>query len=503
MKSIIFLFVFISTFIVVKAQDKYTPDWESLNKHEAAPQWFQDAKVGVYFTWGPHSIPENGAGWYPRWMYTPGINNRGQKTYDYHQKHFGPNYHYHDFCKDWRTPKFDAIEWVDAFEDMGAKYIGAIAEHHDGFSLWDSEVNPWNAKDMGPQIDIIGALSAETRKRDLKFMATFHHGFNMMYYPKPENSYVRPVSRYNIIEKGEFNYPKGGDYDKLYGNLSYDEAHEYWLQKLDEVIDQYSPDYIWMDFGQRFLKEDYLQQFLVHYFNHAQENKKEVLVNTKGGFFPTDLAIINVERATLPDISDFTWVSDFMLGGNWTYNKFNRIAIDPHKALRILADIVSKNGTMIFCAAPMADGTIPPEQLETMKEIGAWLKLYGEAIYETRPFVAFGEGVTKIVNDLDYEWNTYNLVRTGLWDLNSGDIRYTQKGNTVYAIQLGWPGENIAILLETFAGKGRDLKIKSVELLGSDEKIKWTKTKEGLRITSPAEKPKEADAAIVYRIKLK
>ncbi|WP_111710254.1 alpha-L-fucosidase [Lutibacter citreus] len=503
MKPVILFLMLISAVFFVNAQDKYTQDWESLKEHEAAPQWFQDAKVGVYFTWGPYSIPASGGEWYPRWMYTPGINNRGQKTYDYHQKNFGPNYHYNDFCKDWKTPKFNAKEWVDVFEDMGAKYIGAIAEHHDGFSLWDSKVNPWNAKRMGPKIDIIGAISKETRKRGLKFMATFHHGFNMMYYPKPENSFVRPMSRYNMMEKGEFNYPKGGDYDKLYGNLPYKEAQEYWLEKLNEVIDKYSPDYIWMDFGQRFLREEYLKKFLVNYFNHALNNKKEVLVNTKGGFFPTDLAIINIERATLPDISNFTWVSDFKLGANWSYNQFNRTALNPQKALRILADIVSKNGTMIFCAAPMANGTIPLEQLKTMKEIGAWLKLYGEAIYETRPFVAYGEGVTKIVNDLDYEWNTYNLVRTGLWDLNSGDIRFTSKGNTVYAIQLGWPGENKTVLMETFTGKAKHFKIKSISLLGSKEKIKWRKTNEGLKVITPSQKPKEADAAIVYKIILK
>lgn len=495
--------VLLLNIIHVNAQEKFTPNWESLKKHEASPKWFQDAKVGVYFTWGPYSIPASGGEWYPRWMYTPGINNRGQKTFDYHQKNYGPNYHYHDFCKDWKTPNFNAKKWVDVFENMGAKYIGAIAEHHDGFALWNSKVNPWNALNVGPRIDIIKAISEEAKKRDLKFMATFHHGFNMMYYPKSENSFVRPASRYNFMEDMKFTYPKGGDYDKLYGNLPYEESHKYWLAKLDEVMDQYSPDYIWMDFGQRFLKDEYLKKFLVNYFNDAKEKNKEVVVNTKGGFFPTELAIINVERATLPDISEFTWVSDFKLGANWSYNQFNRKAINPQKAIRILADIVSKNGTMIFCAAPMANGTIPPEQLEAMKKIGAWLKLYGEAIYETRPFVAFGEGITKIENDLNQEWNTYNLVRTGLWDLNAGDIRYTKKGNTVYAIQLGWPGENKEVLMKTFGNKAKGFKIKSIAVLGSKEKTKWKKTKNGLVVITPSFKPKEADAAIVYKIELK
>lgn len=503
LKTFLILFLAIAITKITLAQEKFTPDWESLKKHNAAPEWFQDAKVGVYFTWGPYSIPGDGSNWYPRWMYTYGINNRGKKTYDYHQKHFGPNVQYHDFCKQWKTPKFNAKEWVDIFQDMGAKYIGAIAEHHDGFALWNSKVNPWNAAVMGPKIDIIKEISDETKKRNLKFMATFHHAFNMMYYPKVENSLNRPVSRYNMIEKGDFKYPKGGDYDKLYGNLSYAESNDYWLEQLNEVIKQYSPDYIWMDFGVRFIDDSHKKQFLSNYFNAAAKKKQEVLVNTKGGFFPTDLAIINVERATLPDISKFTWVSDFELGGSWTYNQYNRKAINPLKAIRILADIVSKNGTMILCASPMADGTIPSEQIESMHKFGSWLKLYGQAIYNTRPFVAYGEGVTEIKQDMDFEWNTYNLVRTGLWDLNSGDIRYTKNGNTVYAIQLGWPGQNKETIMKTFAGKAKDFKIKSVSLLGSKEKIIWKKTEKGLIVKSPSKKPKEADAAIVYKINLK
>lgn len=125
--------------------DKYTPDWESLKKHDPAPEWFQDAKLGVYFFWGPYVVPECGGDWYSRWMYTPGINNRGQWVYDFHQKNYGPDFHYHDFIPQWTAEKFDASEWIDIFEDMGSKYIGAIAEFHGGFSMWDSQVNPWNA----------------------------------------------------------------------------------------------------------------------------------------------------------------------------------------------------------------------------------------------------------------------------------------------------------------------------------------------------------------------
>ncbi|QBG46734.1 alpha-L-fucosidase [Verrucomicrobia bacterium S94] len=483
--------------------EKYTPDWSFLKKHKAAPEWFQDAKLGVYFHWGLYSIPASGGEWYPRWMYTPGINDRGQWVYDYHQKNYGPDFQYHDFIPLWKAERFDAAEWVDLFEETGAKYVGALAEHHDGFSLWDSEVNPWNSADMGPRVDILGAIQKEAQKRNLKFMATFHHGFHMMYYPKPENSYPRPESNYNMPENPDFTYPKGGDFDKLYGNMSMEDANEYWLAKLKEVVDQYCPDYMWFDFGQKFIGEEQRKEFLAYYFNEAERRGQESMVNTKGTFFPTDLAIVNIERATFPDITEFVWASDFKLGPNWSFNQSKRTAVDSGQLIRILAEIVSKNGTMILNVSPMADGTLPAEQVDSMRKIGAWLKRNGEAIYATRPFVVFGEGVTEIKPDMEFEWNTRNMIRTGLWDLNAGDVRFTRKGNTVYAIQLGWPGAHTRLLMTSFAEEAEDLVVRDVSVLGSDEPIRWKRTAEGLEVFAPKEKPAEADAAMVYRIELK
>jgi alpha-L-fucosidase len=165
--------------------------------------------------------------------------------------------------------------------------------------------------------------------------------------------------------------------------------------------------------------------------------------------------------------------------------------------------VVSKNGVMILAAAPMAEGIIPEEQVKAMKSIGAWLNLYGEAIYNTRPFLEYGQGPTQLKRNPEDEWNDYGAIKDGLYDLNAKDIRYTKNGNTIYAIQLGWPGAKEDITLETFAGKAKDLKIKSVEVLGSKEKIAWKKTVEGLKVTSPKNKPAEGDAAIVYKITLK
>ncbi|MDW7692184.1 alpha-L-fucosidase [Flammeovirgaceae bacterium SG7u.111] len=496
------LAAFIFCFVAANAQEEYKAEWESLNTHKAAPEWFADAKLGVYFHWGVYSVPAWGSEWYPRWMYVPDRVGWGSEIYAYHKKTYGDDVHYHDFIPQWKGEKFSAKEWVDMFENMGAKFIGSIAEHHDGFSLWESKANEWNSVAMGPGIDVVKAIGEETKKRDLKYMTTFHHGFNMMFYPKPENSYLRPVTKYQYVQDS-CEVPQDEKYRKLYGNMDYDEANDLWLAKLNEVIDAYCPDYIWMDFGQRFVKESHRQQFLANYFNKAAELNKEVVVNTKGTFFPTDLAVVNVERATMEDITADVWITDFILGSSWCYNQAKRTAIDPHKAIRMLAEVVSKNGVMLLSAGPMADGTIPEEQVKAMEGIGAWMQLYGEAIYSTRPFVAFGEGTTKLVRDPADAWNEYGAIKKGLDKLNAADVRFTQNGKTVYAIQLGWPGESKETMLSTFAGKAKDLKVKSVTVLGSKERVKWKKTAEGLKVTSPKNKPAEADAALVYKITLR
>ncbi|NIJ45917.1 alpha-L-fucosidase [Wenyingzhuangia heitensis] len=502
-KIIGFLIAVTATVSLSNAQENFKPNWQSLNKHNPAPDWFSDAKLGVYFHWGVYNVPANGNEWYGRFMYDKNRRkNWGKDIYDYHTKTYGREKQYHDFIPEWKGEQFSAKEWVDKFEHMGAKFIGTIAEHHDGFSLWESKVNPWNSKDMGPKIDVVKEIATEVKKRDLKFMTTFHHGFHMLFFPKKENSVLRPVSEHIAVYK-DLEYPQGGKYNILYGNTSYKEECDIWLEKLNEVIAEYCPDYIWMDFAQGYVDENYRQQFLANYFNKAAALNKEVVVNTKGDFFPTDLAIVNLERATMEDITPFVWVTDFQLGSSWGYNKDKRTAINPKKAIRILAEVVSKNGVMILAAAPMAEGIIPEEQVAAMEGIGNWLGAYGEAIYNTRPFVEFGQGPTKLVRNPNDDWNAYGAIKAGLQDLNDQDIRYTKNGNTVYAIQLGWPGSKKEITLNTFAGKAKDLKIKSVKVLGSRERIQWKKTSTGLQVTSPKKMPKYGEAAIVYKIILK
>ncbi len=476
----------------------YTAEWGSLQKHEAAPKWFADAKLGLYFHWGVYSVPAYGSEWYPRWMYIKDRQGWGSDTYAYHQKTYGADVHYHDFIPQWKGENFNAKEWVDIFESAGAKFIGSIAEHHDGFSMWDSKSNEFNSVDMGPKIDVVAEIAKETRKRNMKFMATFHHGFNQMFFPKNKAEYDGPITCHTWFDETN-NVPKDPKYRTLYGRTSYKEANDIWLEKLKEVIDGYHPDYIWMDFCSQFIDNEHRRKFLQYYFNDAAKEGYDAVVNTKGRYFPNDIAVVNVERATMADITPEVWITDFIVGGAWSYNQFRRVAMNPDKMIRAVADVVSKNGVVLFSAGPMPDGTIPEEQVAALEKMGRWFKLYGEAIYNTRPFTSFGQGPTVIKRDLADEWNIYGGVKTGLFSLTPQDVRYTYDNQrTVYAIQCGWAKSGQTLLLEQFnAGKNKPM---AVSVLGSDEQIKWNLTPKGLEVTQPKVMPEEGQAAIVYKI---
>lgn len=497
----------------VKVSPNYTADWSSLKQHEAAPEWIQDAKLGVYFHWGIYSVPAWGSEWYPRWMYVPDRVGWGSDIYAYHQKTYGKDFHYHDFIPMWKAPKFNAEQWVDMFEGMGAKFIGSIAEHHDGFSLWSSEVNPFNSTKMGPRVDVVRAIANETQKRNLKFMATFHHAFNMMFYPKPENTMVRPVSSRNIVQENCLT-PQDSKYKMFYGNQSYEDACRLWLDKVNEVVDQFCPDYIWMDFGARYIAESYRKEFLQYYFNRADEKNKDVVVNTKGDFFPEELAIYNVERATMEDIMPNVWITDFILGSSWCYNRAKRTAIKPEMAIRMLADVVSKNGIMLLSAGPMADGTMPEEQVKAMEGIGNWLSRYGEAIYKTRPFDSYGQGPTVLKRDPKDAWNEYGVIRRGFNKLGAKDVRYTMRktdnSTIVYVMQLGWSSQSYTHEL-TALGENSGHKVRRVEMLTSTEaskkvrkvRVRWSQKENALHIAQPKHKPALGEVATVYKVTLR
>jgi len=451
----------------------YQPTWQSIIQHPT-PEWFEDAKFGIYWHWGVYSVPAYDNEWYPRNMY-----RKGTDVFQHHLETYGPQseFGYKDFIPHFTAENFDAGDWMDLFVKAGARYVGPVAEHHDGFAMWDSDLTEWDAKDMGPKRDLVGELADAARARGLKFVTSFHHGFNWKYY-EPAFQYDARDPRYAGLY-GQPHFP---------GIPESQEFLEDWLGKIIEVIDKYQPDYIWFDFGWREPTfEPYKREFLSYYYNKAEEWDKGVVVSYKDDHLPVGAGILDLERGRLDSLRTEKWITDTSIDyRSWCY-----IENPKYKPLNTLVDNlvdrVSKNGNTLMNIAPRPDGTIPRAQRDRLLGIGQWLEVNGEAIYGTRHWYKYGEGPTQMKGGSFSERN--EVQYTGQ------DIRFTTKGNVLYAIALDWPGEEITI--ESLKVLDSSM-IQSVSMLGSRGELEWTHTGEGLRIETPGSRP--CDHAFSFKI---
>jgi len=476
---------------------EFEPSWESLSRHESAPEWFRDAKFGIYFHWGVYSVPAFGSEWYPRNMHIK--NNR---EYKHHVETYGePNqFGYHEFVPQFKAEHFDAEQWADLFVKAGARFAGPVAEHHDGFSMWASKLTPWNAKDKGPQRDITGELSQAIRKRGMKFVTTFHHARNNLYEIERRGG-LRWTGHYEFVKQNFPSLLENKENAILYGYLPRQEFLELWKGKLIEVIDNYQPDLMWFDSWLDEIPDKIKMEYLAYYFNHAQKLNKEVVVTFKQEDLPSDVGVLDLEKGRMDQKTDFYWLTDDTISiGSWCYTQDLRIK-STKRVLHSLIDIVSKNGVLMLNISPKADGTIPEEQRKVLTEMGQWLAVNGKAIYNTRTWYTLGEGPT----GKDLPRGQFGGVSDPRGGYSASDIRYTQSkdGKTLYAITLGWPEESSEIVLTSLAKDKcpTPLTVTGVSMPGTDETIRYTFDERGLVLTAPSSKLN--DLAAVFEIKIK
>jgi alpha-L-fucosidase len=478
-------------------EQAYAADWESLKNHNPAPDWFRDAKFGIYFHWGVYSVPAFGNEWYPRNMYNKnGGSRRSGSSVEYlhHVKAWGEptEFGYPDFVPMFRAEKFDAEQWAELFVKAGARFAGLVAEHHDGYAMWDSEYTPWNAADTGPQRDITGELARAIKSRGMKFVTTFHHARNNLWQKKNRSGVLQWTGHYQFVQKDFQKLLEDPKIAVLYGYIPRKKFLQMWKGKLIEVIDKYQPDLMWFDAWLDEIPDQTKMEYLAYYFNKAEEWGREVVVTYKGKDLPRDVAMEDYEKGRAAALTDFVWLTDDTISrGSWCHTEDLEIK-STAEVLRTFIDIVSKNGQLLLNISPMADGTIPDNQKKVLLEMGQWLSKYGESIYKTRPFVEYGEGPT-----LMQKGGGFARMKGAY---GPDDIRYTRKGNTVYAILLGWPGENEIVTMTMFGqgGKAQDVKVNDVSMLGTDEKIKWQRKDSGLVVTTPNRKVD--DLAVVFRL---
>ncbi|GIJ29707.1 alpha-L-fucosidase [Micromonospora qiuiae] len=472
----------------IPGPSSYSESWASVGQHPAAAEWFQDAKFGIYFHWGVFCVPAYANEWYPRNMYNTGSseNNHHRNTYGdpsvwpYHNFINGANDRsgrFVQFAPRLRSAggNFDPNEWAQLFVDAGARFAGPVAEHHDGFSMWNSQVNEWNSVARGPRLDLLRLHTDAIRSRGLKVMVAMHHAFNFtgFYGWVPQQS--DPSLR------------------RLYGQLGTAAQEQLWFDKLREVIDQAQPDIIWQDFDLPRISEAQRLRFLAYYYNRAVAWDREVVATYKDGL-ERGGAVYDYERGGPAELREPYWLTDDSISSSsWCYT----VGIGYYslnQMLHSLIDRVSKNGNMVLNIAPMADGSIPSGQQTILRGIGDYLRRFGESIYATRAWSVHGEGPTRMGG------GSFVAPAVG----TARDIRFTRsKDNRVlYATILGWPGSSVTIT--TLASNRVDLSsLAGVQLLDSTAGSyvnlpNRTQDATGLRITMPsAGAPFSASAYVV------
>lgn len=460
------------------SKEDFQPNFPSLEKSNPVPEWFKDAKFGIYFHWGVYAVPAFANEWYPRNMY---IKNSSENKHHINVYGEPTEWSYNNFitgAKDKqgnfvqfapklksKGGKFDPEEWAQLFADAGAKFAGPVAEHHDGFSIWASKVNPWNAKDMGPKLDLAGLLTDAIRKKNMKVILSMHHAYNItgFYDSVPATT----DSKLQI----------------LYGQQGKEKNETLWLSKHKEIIDNYKPDIIWQDFNLHKISQTVLLEFLSYYYNKAAEWKKEVVATYKDGL-NTKCAVLDYERGGPADITDNYWLTDDAISNSsWCYTE----GIGYYSKKQVLhgfLDRISKNGNLLLNISPKADGTIPQEQKDLLLTMGAWLKKYGEAVYATRAWEKYGEGPTK----MGAAHGIFQAPAEG----TANDVRFTRsKDNTkLYAIMLGWEKGQKEITLTSLSADSIDLKnLQAVEWINGAAKkyvkLTFKQTKEGFTVNLP------------------
>ena len=352
---------------------------------------------------------------------------------------------------------------------------------NDGFAMWASKVNRWNCAAMGPKRDIMGEMAAAARKQDMRFITTFHHSLQWSFFQ------VARGKGYDLDDPA---------YEDLYirahdpREMPDEPYHERWLAQLREVIDAYSPDLIWFDFGLRWIRSDYKQKFLAYYYNQAIRKRQDVAVTFKNRDLPPGAGIFDLEVGKMDDLTQFPWLTDTSIDcvprGNWAYAAAAGFK-SPERLIHNLVDIVSKNGQLLLNVGPRADGSLPEGATRALRKVGEWLRINGKAIYNTRPWYVAGEGPTK--SNLDMSKGGH-FNETGEARLCAHDIRFTAGAGAIYATCLGVPGD--VVILNIFKERVHAPEIREVRLLGYDQPLQWRMDwDEGLIIETPMPMPSE------------
>jgi alpha-L-fucosidase len=461
------------------AAGPFRDDWQSLRTYQA-PEWFRDAKFGIFIHWGVYSVAGFGSEWYSRNMY-----QQGSPDFAHHITTYGPQTTtgYKDLIPKFTAEHFDPNAWAKLFHDAGARYVVPVAEHHDGFPMYQSNLTDWCAGKMGPKRDVLGELAQAVRAEGMHLGASSHRAEHDWFFDGGRHfaSDVNDPKYAAFYGPAQLNGADNGDV----GNLSHDFTYvsqaymDDWLARTAEIVERYHPDLIYFDWwvGQPDFRS-HLERFATYYYNHSAAQHQPVALFYKLNDMADGSATLDLERGGLGDIRPQPWQTDTSLSDkSWGYVEGDTYKT-PEMVIHQLADVVSKNGNLLMNVGPRPDGTIPEGAAKTLLAVGAWLKVNGDAIYGTRPWRQFGEGPTK------FEAGQFHDTDSKAY--TAEDYRFTTKDGALYAIELGWPKDSEAVVHALGSGVGTR-EVASVTLLGSATPLTFQQQPDGLHIHVPAE----------------
>ena len=469
----------------------YRADWESLKSYEA-PEWYKDAKFGIFIHWGAYSVPAFGSEWYPRMMYVA-----GSPEYRHHIETYGKQdkFGYKDLIPMFKAEHFDPAAWAELFKKAGAKYVVPVAEHHDGFAMYDSGLSDWTVAKMGPHRDTTGELAKAVRAAGLHFGVSSHrveHNFFM----GPGRAIPSDVNdpQYAMLYGPAHNWvmnPWGTPLNNDFTYVSAEWAND-WLARSAELVEKYHPDIVYFDWwiGQSSIRAN-LTRFAAFYYNNSLKYGDHVgVINYKDYAMQEHSGVLDLERGQLGDIRPLYWQTDTSVSNkSWGYIE-NDTFKSPQFVVDQLIDIVSKNGNLLMNIGPRSDGTIPEQVQQVLLDVGAWLNVNGEAIYGTRPWRTYGEGPTKVAAGSFHDTDVANY--------KPEDFRFTTKGDVLYVIGLAWPANGEAVVRGLAATVGSE-PVASVALLGGDASLRFEQRGDGLHVHLPTQPP--AKYAYALRVK--
>ena len=487
----------------------YQPTWESMLAYEV-PEWYQDAKFGIWAHWGPQCVPEAGD-WYARNMYM-----QGSTQYQYHLQHYGhpSKFGFKDLCPQWTLLNWKPEDLMLRYHKAGARFFLALANHHDNLDTWDSKHHPWNAVNIGPRRDVVGTWAAQARKLNMRFGVTVHQPRNWWWLQTAHGSDTTgplagvPYDGHLTAADGAGQWWQGMDPQQMYApkhppmalpDISYVKN---FYDRTRDLIDRHDPDLLYLDNALLPLGWGGMN-ISAYFYNRSlklRQGRMEAVITTKQ--VPDNLLkalVADYERGTTSSLAAYPWQSETCIGG-WHYDRALFQApgefggyMHPTEVIHWLIDTVSKNGTFVLNIPGRPDGTIDSKEVAVLDRLTAWMQVHGEAIYETRPWTTYGEGP-----NVRKGASAQNAPR----HLDALDIRFTRnKANTVvYAFFLGSPNRDP--LIESFGKASPHCPgvIAQVELLGHGARLQFQQRMKGLSVKLPSHDI--SDAAIALKVSL-